>query len=856
MTLRLDNSVIQASFIQQLEVEFSPTDAQKHDVLPHVDLHSTQPAVANSRISTVFSAPLKTLDLKNPNPSAQDTVTLQNSRLGVYLHWSLPRGYRTASSAASGAQNLKSTDNSSANPVFPLVPNRWLVARVMKSYSPLNVPIPVIDAWVIESDRLRKIEDLGENVDLETDVTPYVAFDGNSSDTNVLHSQAEKYIGYKAPLKGWTEDPTAERVPLTIFNSSNPLFADYTIHNPNVFSMTDNFQYDTGKYLDQATCDYIVVGWHSDAGDCPLGARGIDGDLEDRLQKFLCTISDSASSDTKNSTDKTALLSHGVIYGVNYDSKIKPATPADDYANNFTAAVNMEPVSIGTTPLDAVLTFLEAHKLDVSEEEHLFGAGSSSVANDILSISELLYAASDDYDSRVKASDLILSQNYISTDGGFTWNYDKRKDSNGPPAAPSTQKNAGTGKSEVDYLNLLVELQYQLDITNRTLAIQRWSLFAQFFNFCSDAHNNVPSNLPPYVSKVQALFNTDATKPGSIQTLLQTQASLQQQIQQIIGPNPPLVAARKVPKDPFFMRSDPSIVVAGIDSGWPAQFLDRILVRLDSEINATTNAAVTTLLSSITIPSAAGNIMPTIAKLLNEGSDGTRRTIVGFKTWNGQPFCPVFIEWEAIYYNIDFPNWDLQLSSSPISTINQKQVRYINPSPLSGMDAPKQDTRACSGRILVLPQPTFALAAIVKQVFSTAGQDLPDDLKSVDAQNALLTNIGNLKFISGDLTGFTDSLLTLGTGSHVKPNVREQGQDVQPLQEAIDVTSTIGMVKDHFVQIGSESAKTPFGSLTDFTSSKFQPFKGVQQGQLGRIEVSTPSHLAHMGYSNYQTYNR
>jgi hypothetical protein len=727
------------------------------------------------------------------------------------------------------------------------VPNRWLVVRVLKSYSPATIAMPAMDAWIIESDRLRAIGDLGDEIDLECDVTPYVAFDGNSDSTNVLYGQAEKYIGYKTPLKGWKEDPTAKRVPLTIFNSSNPLFADYAIHNPNVFSTRDNFLSADGKYLDQATCDYIVVGWHSDSADSPLGSRGIDGDLTGRLQTFLCSLNSDVDTTIQGSTATTSILTYGTIYGVKYDSKVKPPTPADDYAKNFTDAVDMEPVSVGTTPLDAILTFIQAHSADTAEEEHLFGAGSSSVANNILSISELLYSANDDYDSRVKASDLIDSQNFSSTGGGFTWNYDKKKDSTSPPQTPSA--------AELVQLNKLTELQHQLDVVDRTLSIQRWSLFAQFFNFCSDAHNTDTGSLNKYLAQVQTLYKTPAsgTAPptGTIADLVNLKTSIQQQIDTIIlpavssgSPSAPLVQARKVAQDPFYMRSDPTIAIAGIDSGWPADFLTRIQVRLDSEIKETTSAAVTALLSNLTLPTASGDLVSTIGKLLTEGSDGTPRTTIGFKTWNGQPFCPIFIEWEAIYYNVDFSNWDLQLASSPISTINHQQMRYINPSPVSTMGGPtipdpKEDTRACSGRILVLPQPSFALSAIVKQVFTTAGEALPDDLKTQDAQNQLLNSIGELKFVSGDLTGFTDCLLTLGTGSHVKPNVREQGKDVQPLQEAIIATKPIGMIKDHFIQIGAETAKTPYGTLSDFTGSKYQPFKGVQHGQLGKTRSST-----------------
>lgn len=94
-----------------------------------------------------------------------------------------------------------------------------------------------------------------------------------------------------------------------------------------------------------------------------------------------------------------------------------------------------------------------------------------------------------------------------------------------------------------------------------------------------------------------------------------------------------------------------------------------------------------------------------------------------------------------------------------------------------------------------------------------------------------------MKFISGDLMGFTDSLLTLGTGSHVKSNVRVQGQAPKALAEAIDIGKDIGLTLDVMEQIinviDDQTAKTPFGTLVDFEGAKFQPFKGVQHGQLG-----------------------
>jgi hypothetical protein len=92
------------------------------------------------------------------------------------------------------------------------------------------------------------------------------------------------------------------------------------------------------------------------------------------------------------------------------------------------------------------------------------------------------------------------------------------------------------------------------------------------------------------------------------------------------------------------------------------------------------------------------------------------------------------------------------------------------------------------------------------------------------------------------LTGFTDDLLILGTGSHVKPNVRVQGQSNKPLQKAVDALARIGLTGtdplDIVTLMDSKTAKTPYGTLVDFESALFQPFKGVQHGMECHIFMS------------------
>jgi hypothetical protein len=538
-------------------------------------------------------------------------------------------------------------------------------------------------------------------------------------------------------------------------NSSNPVFADYTIHNPNVFSMKDNFAYGTtGQYLQHALCDYIVVGWHSSQDDSPLGANStLFGGLSGRLQSFFCDLADGIPLNIQNSKENIPILSHGAIYNVLYDATIRPVTPADSYAQNFTATVDMEPVAVGATPMDSVLTFLQAHRNDTATEESLLGTGISSIANTILDLSELLYATGPDYDSRIKASDLIQGQSFGTAQGGFTWHYDKKKDGKSPPQAPGTTKNLiiptdpTTMVSELDCLNMLNEYQQQLDITSRMLTVNQWGLFAEFFKFCSDANNSDPVRKNSYLTKLLALYGRDVvdkTQPKSmIQSLLDTQAMLQNKINAIVPSSPPnalpLLPVKKVAGDAFKQRTDPTLLIAGIDSGWPAAYLDTLQVRFGSDVQPPASLPLLTppvetqlskLLSNLNLPSTSGTIKDTISKLLLEASSSTTPTQNGFKTWTGQPFCPIFVEWEAMFYNVDASQWSVGLGSSPMSSNNQKQVRYINPKPLSEPTSLiDQDTRAVSGRILVLPQPSFALAAIVKQVLDVAGVNVPLSLQ-------------------------------------------------------------------------------------------------------------------------------
>ncbi len=160
-------------------------------------------------------------------------------------------------------------------------------------------------------------------------------------------------------------------------------------------------------------------------------------------------------TDEGASTLPSRVLCYGAVLGVQYDRGTKPNTPADKFASLFTSAVQMEPVSVGTTPLDSVLTFLQAHS---ANEEDFFGTGTSAVAKDILALRELLFAAEDSYNTRSKAADLVYADSFASTAGGRAWHFAGKAAGPGePPAQPSTVSDS-TGLSQLDYLNQVNDL--------------------------------------------------------------------------------------------------------------------------------------------------------------------------------------------------------------------------------------------------------------------------------------------------------------------------------------------------------------------------------------------------------------
>lgn len=588
-------------------------------------------------------------------------------------------------------------------------------------------------------------------------------------------------------------------------------YIDYTPHNGSVFSIVDSFIYrDTGasadKHLSSATADYFVVGWHSKTQQGPLAATGAE-DLRSRLADIFLqtdprpTADADTSSDPKlaaiqamlNSNAVTNVLVYGGIYDVVYDVNGKPASLADMAAEKFAQPNNMEPLSIGTTPLDAVLSFLDAHKGNI---EQIFGASTANVTSEILSMASLLYAADDTYDSRVRAQDLLFTNNWAGSQGGTQWKFAGQSPPGKPPAVPTD--------NQLNALAELNELQAQYNSLTNQMRSKLWDLFAEWWKWVSDR-----TNISAEKGVLDVYTKTATSLKGAIRAMQTTAASLKQQI----DTQSKAVPCKGVPLPSFFTKKDPTLSIAGLDSGWPVDFLSVATAQFSSQLqDPTTVPQFSNIFGTLSNPVTTDGKLRDAADralaacLLRSGSKDTTLFTKGFKQWGNQnPFAPMFVEWQALYYHVDRSKWDVGVRNAPTG-IASSEVRFTPNEALYNDKSLQKDYRWLSGRVLILPQPVFTLSTLVNSVLSNT----PNVNLTAAQQKDISDNISKLKFISCPLDGLTHHLITRYKGTHVSPNIRVQGQPLVPLGDAVTAAQPIGLNADDIRLIDSERYFTLF----------------------------------------------
>lgn len=259
------------------------------------------------------------------------------------------------------------------------------------------------------------------------------------------------------------------------------------------------------------------------------------------------------------------------------------------------------------------------------------------------------------------------------------------------------------------------------------------------------------------------------------------------------------------------------MLVSGISSPWPTDFMDSLLVRLGSQmfapasvptdapndwqnygtfVDAVHSAAIlpNTALQDVAkrlmleffelhppdpqetfTPSVQATDAGVVIPLYHDQGDGK----LGIRdAWQStQPWFPLFLEWEAQYYHVSIDKWQFEQINAPDSGATRTRYGIIPGIDLGDPSDPKpssQNVRTVSGRVLILPQPTFSLQNTIKQLILSTPQDTllnalevaGDDPATAATELAAITDaVANLQFLSAPMDGFTSHLLTQIQGS-------------------------------------------------------------------------------------------
>lgn len=760
-----------------------------HDVLDHIDLHDTARGPQHSDRVT---------DLATGKP--------RSNRLGIYLHWMLPRFYRTGIAATKSAENkiddkrkwhgfpaVTPTPGSPVvidkqSPTFRPIPNRWIVIRFLRSKVPVDADIPTYQAFVVESDRLQDFDDLGPEVDLEIDVSPLIKPNSDQ--------QGESFIGCKTPLESWQENlpSTKKKVPISVLSGANPLFADYQPHNTNVLSVVDNFAYGDNQYhLEKATADYFVVGWHSDQADDPFHCQSQSPEptVSDRLDSCMMKLADcthTTSFDPKTwlegslSSRKARVAVHGSIYGVEWDKGSLPGhVPANLAADLFK---NSMPVSIGATPLDALIAIAHTHNVNPK-------AGERPIERDLLSLQTLVIKSEDDVDSQFEAADILYDQNFTPSDGGQQWHISAtpRQSSS---AVLGSQRPVPPTKSELLKLEEINAYQMSFDLHKREIKWLQWALWAEWWKYVSAKTKPVsPEEWKVKVSKMSEKLESLIGRMNGLRVGINGRKQVHWE---------PSAAPR------FYIAKDPSILLSGLENGWPTDYVDLLKVRIDQQLVPSARAGFLyheedklrqlreTLRGKVPIalrdtivnlvlefnlinPYKQQQPLPSPRDIIeqaaqvkqyqlqpsepvlplycdheprtNGSSDGSDPE-KWRNRWNDtQAWFPLFVEWQVEYVHVEAQEWTV---AEP-GAYGPPNLRYQIK---NSIDLTKTNIRTISGRTMVSPKPLHALKNNLEQLFKKSS----DDKSGV----TVMAELDKLKFISLSMSDFTDHLLTIHQG--------------------------------------------------------------------------------------------
>ncbi len=258
-----------------------------------------------------------------PFSNLEDT---KQRELGVHLHWALP------DALTHGEQT-----NPDEAPVFPIIPDCWLITRIMTPS--LRDLLPYYD--------LDKLNDGAVNIhDLKRSMIPQRFIKSWILENETADGQARV-----TPLADWHTPATApsSRRLTAVGPSNHAEFSGYYDNVRNILGFHDTLQdiHETDDLDIEGYLTYSVIGWYSDSAYDPLSGVATEAQLFQRLEKLRWSLGAEANTRleqllaTPNALGQQAAVSniipqhtlcHGAVFNVAYtaDYDINADLPDSD----------------------------------------------------------------------------------------------------------------------------------------------------------------------------------------------------------------------------------------------------------------------------------------------------------------------------------------------------------------------------------------------------------------------------------------------------------------------------------------------------------------------------------------------
>jgi hypothetical protein len=396
---------------------------------------------------------------------------------GIHLHWALPAGLTHGQQQPDGSL------------MYPNVPNRWMVTRlILKNRSSSSATV-VTKSWVVESDRLnlRAVSPDGMH-------QPSIPTDPGFTGQNF------RFIGQAFEMESWAENPQAEHFNgLTATGYGEAAFASFYPNCSSVFGYFDNLTNSDYNY-NYDSLAYQISGWYSD-GTMDPAAPGISSDDN----PFGWTF-DNSTSDTVNNT-----MCSGIIDNIIWSSGMS-------YISNPNASLT---VAVGPSSQEAVSALMAAQVESDPETAELI---LNALQFGLLSQAGTINGTIQNFE------ELVHESGFSNFNAGIVWQV-RKKTQAGSDA--NYDGEVTLPEPLAQDLNALNTQQSELDELKETLASKRRQLFSDWYKYLmvEYATQHTPENIRDKGQAIREYLLEEAASINEMQLRVADGGELQQSIQ-------------------------------------------------------------------------------------------------------------------------------------------------------------------------------------------------------------------------------------------------------------------------------------------------------------------------------------